>query len=55
METGVLLAVPMGVIIAVMADMLRHPDQVGVVSWVGLTVSGGAIALYLGLLVWDRR
>jgi hypothetical protein len=50
-----LLAVPMGVIIAVMADMLRHPDQVGVVSWVGLTVSGGAIALYLGLLVWDRR
>ncbi len=50
-----LLAVPLGVIIAVMADMLRHPDRVGVVSWAALTVSGGAIALYLGLLVWDRR
>ena len=50
-----LLAVPLGVIAAVIADMAWHPDQPGVVGWAALAVSGSAIALYLGLLAWDRR
>ena len=50
-----LLAVPLGVIAAVVADIAFHPDRPGVVSWAALCMSGGAIALYLGLQVWDRR
>ncbi len=50
-----LLAVPLGVIVAVVADMAWNPADPGVVSWASLAISGGAIALYLGMLAWDRR
>ena len=50
-----LLAVPLGVVAAVLADIALHPDRPGVVSWAALGVSGGALALYLGLQFWDRR
>lgn len=50
-----LLAVPLGVIAAVGADLAWRPAQPGVVSWAALAVSGSAIALYLGLLAWDRK
>jgi len=50
-----LLAPSLGVIAAVIVDMMRHPAKPGVISWAALTVSAGAIAVYLGLLVWDRR
>lgn len=50
-----LLAVPLGVIAAVVVDIALHPDQPGLVSWASLGLSGGAIVLYLGLPFWDRR
>lgn len=50
-----LLAVPLGVIAAVVVDLGWHHNQPGVISWAALALSGGAIALYLGLQLLDRR
>ena len=50
-----LLAVPMGVVAAVIGDLLWYPMGPGLVSWLGLGGSAGALGLYFALMWRDRR
>ena len=50
-----LLAAPIGVIVHVSIDLATHPNSLGLFPWAALALSGGALALYLGLQLRDRR
>jgi len=39
----------------VMVDIAWRPDRPGLISWAALALSGGALALYLGLQLLEQR